>query len=304
MEVMVPMVSDFNFDSSSACSTPFISAPSSPKRSDFFYFSTPTSPSRSSSAVATHAAAASSDADDFAFDFSGHLDISAADELFEAGRIRPLKPPPRLQNINAADHFSPRSPSPRSPMEKGRRIFREAFSPRKSAAAEVDPFEAAIENARRSRREAPAKPGRRSARSMSPLRVSDFGWDDESAAQKQSRPSVPKAASRSKKWRFRDLLLFRSASEGSSTAGYVRRYCGPWPSDAKSSSFRSTDGGSTGSSRRGLVSAHEMHYTANRAVSEELKKKTALPYKQGLLGCLGFNPAVHGFTRGFTRGRS
>ncbi|KAJ0640279.1 hypothetical protein HanLR1_Chr16g0613581 [Helianthus annuus] len=36
------------------------------------------------------------------------------------------------------------------------------------------------------------------------------------------------------------------------------------------------------------VSAHEIHYTANRAVAEEMRRKTYLPYKSGLLGCLGF----------------
>ncbi|CDY36649.1 BnaA07g04080D [Brassica napus] len=46
-----------------------------------------------------------------------------------------------------------------------------------------------------------------------------------------------------------------------------------------------------------------MHYTENRAVSEELKRKTFLPYKQGWLAganverCLGFNPAVHEISR-------
>nr|DAD30047.1 TPA_asm: hypothetical protein HUJ06_031515 [Nelumbo nucifera] len=46
------------------------------------------------------------------------------------------------------------------------------------------------------------------------------------------------------------------------------------------SSFRSID--SSGSRRRGPVSAHELHYMVNRVISE-LKKKTFLLYKQGLL---------------------
>ncbi|KAL7204398.1 hypothetical protein ACSBR2_017465 [Camellia fascicularis] len=36
-------------------------------------------------------------------------------------------------------------------------------------------------------------------------------------------------------------------------------------------------------------SAHELHYTANRAQAKEMKKKT-LPYRQGLVGCLGLCP--------------
>jgi hypothetical protein len=109
-------------------------------------------------------------------------------------------------------------------------------------------------------------------------------------------------------------LLFRSASEGSRTTSCndpLTKYSvlskKEVAEDVKNSSFRSTD--SIGSSRRrsGPISAHEVHYTVNRAVSEEMKRKTFLPYKQGLLGCLGFNRAasVHEISRGvrsLTRG--
>ncbi|KAJ0804847.1 hypothetical protein HanPI659440_Chr02g0042791 [Helianthus annuus] len=44
------------------------------------------------------------------------------------------------------------------------------------------------------------------------------------------------------------------------------------------------------SKRRGRVSAHELHYNVNRAVSNDMKKKTYLPYKQGILGRFSFNP--------------
>ena len=67
--------------------------------------------------------------------------------------------------------------------------------------------------------------------------------------------------------------------------------------DIKNSSFRSAE--SLGSSRRVMrkVSAHEIHYTANRAVKEEMKKKTFLPYKSGLLGCLGLSHSLHEISR-------
>lgn len=49
--------------------------------------------------------------------------------------------------------------------------------------------------------------------------------------------------------------------------------------------------------RRGVpISAHELHYTANRAQAEELRKKTFLPYRQGLFACLGF-PSTPAFPR-------
>ncbi|KAL2535253.1 hypothetical protein Fot_16644 [Forsythia ovata] len=52
--------------------------------------------------------------------------------------------------------------------------------------------------------------------------------------------------------------------------------------------------------RREPPSAHELHYTANRAQSEEMKKKTFLPYRQGLLGCLGFGSKSYSALSGFT----
>ncbi|KAF8387788.1 hypothetical protein HHK36_026443 [Tetracentron sinense] len=53
--------------------------------------------------------------------------------------------------------------------------------------------------------------------------------------------------------------------------------------------------------RRVPPSAHELHYTANRAQAEEMKKKTFLPYRQGLLGFLGFSSKGYGAMNGFSR---
>jgi hypothetical protein len=97
-----------------------------------------------------------------------------------------------------------------------------------------------------------------------------------------------------RKWRFKDFLLFRSASEGrASDKDPLRKYRMLSKTtvyeDVGNSSFRSVENSGSVSKRRKPVSAHELHYTLNRAASEELKRKTMLPYKQGLLGCLGFN---------------
>ncbi|KEH40730.1 hypothetical protein MtrunA17_Chr1g0162251 [Medicago truncatula] len=97
-----------------------------------------------------------------------------------------------------------------------------------------------------------------------------------------------------RKWRFKDFLLFRSASEGrGSDKDPLRKYRVLSKTtvyeDVGNSSFRSVENSGSVSKRRKPVSAHELHYTLNRAASEELKRKTMLPYKQGLLGCLGFN---------------
>ncbi|KAL5070912.1 hypothetical protein RYX36_021799 [Vicia faba] len=107
-----------------------------------------------------------------------------------------------------------------------------------------------------------------------------------------------------RKWRFKDFLLFRSASEGrGSDRDPLRKYKVLSKTtvyeDVGESSFRSVENSGSVSKRRKPVSAHELHYTLNRAASEELKRKTMLPYKQGLLGCLGFNHGMNHTSRRF-----
>lgn len=328
---------DFNFDSTST--SPFISAPSSPQRFGTFFFSAPTSPARVSSfyaefnnfcsnpAEADHDSSLSSavpfnweekpgipkarefltspsndyeDIDDFAFDFSGPLQmssISAADELFDGGKIKikPLKPPPGL--AATSETLSPKSP--RSPTEK----IKDALSPRRRK-KEFDPFAAALEQTRRESIDTTTT----SSTAQEKQRGRERIQNSSSIRQKGTRSLSPVDSSSStspfssfwyRKWKLKDLLLFRSASEGRPTGkGQLKKYSVLKKSDqeeVKNSSFRSTDsvGSSVSSSkRRGRVSAHELHYTENRAFSQELKKKTLLPYKQGLLGCLGFNPGI------------
>ncbi|CAN8253908.1 unnamed protein product [Cochlearia groenlandica] len=55
--------------------------------------------------------------------------------------------------------------------------------------------------------------------------------------------------------------------------------------------------------RRGGLkpSAHELHYTKNRAQAEEMKKRTYLPYRNGLFGCLGFSSKGYSALNGLAR---
>ncbi|PON35848.1 hypothetical protein PanWU01x14_332940 [Parasponia andersonii] len=401
MEVVVPVPpADFNFDS--ACSSPYMTAPSSPQRFGNFFFSAPTSPARVSAAVygvdlslisgagrdiPTRNSASSipfkweetpgvpkgktrndinsdrnnndNDDQDFEFDFSGQLEktsLSAADELFDGGKIRPLKPPPRLQvrtdgsgNYDSGPSTTSSPRSPRSRISQGKKMVQEVLmAPRRKKEEDFDPFTTAIEEARkkqnqeedqlgreksaRGRGNSATNHGRKGTRSLSPMRVSDallFGPEENSSRfsgkivpdtnsptsnSKSAYSSILSAISFAKdyrKWKLRDLLLFRSASEGraSSASESLRKYdvlskktAAAVADDVRNSSFRSTDSVGSVSSRRRTgppVSAHELHYTVNRAVSEEMKKKTFLPYKQGLLGCLGFNPGVHEISRSF-----
>lgn len=353
-------VKDFNFDS--ACTSPYISAPSSPQRFGNFFYSAPASPTRMPAAyrgfngagnlsevpfnweekpgihkeTETHAGTATSsnygDAEeelqdtDFAFDFTSQLERNSlsAEELFDGGKIKPLKPPPRFLYDQNKPLDSPRSP--RSP----KRFIREAFSPRHGK-KDFDPFTAALEETRKesiqdhnvkdkrgrertSKTSNTASSGSRTnkpSRSLSPFRVSDLLFDPENDREtEKNSSSTPNSISTLfsyssfssfwyKKWKIKDLLLFRSASESRATdKDQVKKHAllkKTRQDDVKNSSFRSTDSVGSVSSRRRSgppISAHELHYTVNRAVSEEMKKRTFLPYKQGLLGCLGFQPSL------------
>lgn len=257
--------------------------------------------------------------DDFAFDFSFSAEMEqaslTAEELFDGGKIRPLKPPPRLQVDEQAGQksplLSPRSPrSSLNPISHGKKIIREAFSPRNKKKA--DPFAAqtqikATQHERergRQRRNDLSSGSRRATRSLSPYRVSEYPWEDEQHQQpppvkqpsvnsKPPPPPPPAAAasstkSSSRKWRFTDFLLFRSASEGrAADKDPLRKYSAfKRNEDTRNTSSRSTDGSGSGR-RKGQVSAHELHYTKNKAASRDLKKKTFLPYKSGILGFHG-----------------
>lgn len=270
--------------------------------------------------------------EDFAFDFCQESERTSlsAEELFDDGKIRPLKPPPSLQLGRKVDSYAaPRSPllSPRSP--------RSATTPRKTILGALSPRWKKDEEKtdhRRGRERTPALPssnsGRRATRSLSPIRIPESPWEEgggekeenmqqntrqPSSNSKTAFPSTNSSSSSSsssissskssRKWSLKDFLLFRSASEGrASDRDPFRKYSSlNKRQEDKNANFRSTESSRSGktSSRRGPVSAHELHYTKNKAVSEDLKKKTFLPYKQGILGRLAFNPAVHALSNGF-----
>ncbi|KAI3439701.1 uncharacterized protein J3R85_004542, partial [Psidium guajava] len=162
----------------------------------------------------------------FAFDLSKDSERQSlsAEELFDGGKIRPLKHPPRLHSDRSVltPPKSPLAPSPKNQRSQARGVL----SPR--ARKESDPFEAAIENVGRSagsrqsrgrERLQGSESGRRAARSLSPYRVSAYPWEEEEKqSTKQTPTSKPPSASAaskgsSKKWSLKDFLLFRSASE-------------------------------------------------------------------------------------------
>ncbi|GAB4853958.1 hypothetical protein Ancab_018166 [Ancistrocladus abbreviatus] len=450
--VLTPPSSIGSLDINSGCSSPYVSAPSSPPALNerfnhlLFYYSAPNSP-RSVSSSQHHqrnvsdlldasGAVCSSipfnweekpgipkfhskhheliqqdhghkgDDDEFEF-FSGHLDADrlslSADELFDGGTIRPLKPPPRLLLQHQSTPSTQQIPSdslksPRSPISK----FQQAFSPRNKEDEKhngFDHFEAALERSRietrvaagadnddshrgrsgsiipdtNSRGTAAAKIWRLRrgiGRSLSPIRVSKFALlqqgekqalINQQQAERQpnfinsnfkDRPALPSLLIRkpaNRKWKLRDLLLFRSPSEGSLPSKDQLKYkCfaaaaalqpknknidgppSPTSNDitnievkktaeifrsitcSSSSDQSSVEVGSISSQRRmgqqiPAPPGHELHHyytTVSRAVSEEMKKKTSLPYRHaGLWGCLGFNSSASASFRELSRGR-
>ncbi|KAG6426831.1 hypothetical protein SASPL_111065 [Salvia splendens] len=326
----------YSEDIDSTCSTPFVSAPSSPGHGPSGYFySAPASPmhfiltntrSKSPSSADYETVFLSSDSGSFEFEFSsrfspngygGLTSMTSADELFFNGQIRPMKlsshlatpqdgfPPPSLDLAGAS---SPRGRDPR------------------------------------------LRSANRRARSMSPLRFDQWrgggGFDSQCASSSagvtveergsedvsgETTPSCSASSSRSsssgrnsKKWIFLKDLLNRSKSEGrehskerfwsaiSFSAAKEKKTTTP-PSLSPSSSRDEKAGPERNKTpasrkpangvwrRRAAPSAHELHYTASRAQAAEMKRKTFLPYRPGLLGCLGFSSKSYGAFSGFTR---
>lgn len=193
--------------------------------------------------------------------------FATADELFEEGMIRPLIPDPRY----CASRPNRIPPSATTGMEALRRDRgRGKFSfPSGGGSGDAMPNR-----------------GHRGSRSLSPTRRGEV------FPPKSPNPSAALlkggGGGGSKKWKLKDLFLFRSASEGRATGRSSRD-----PLRRYSALPRGPAGNAP--------SAHEAYYSAHRAASEELKKKTPLPYRRhGLFSCLGLSPAVDGLKKGFT----
>ncbi|OIW01909.1 hypothetical protein TanjilG_15234 [Lupinus angustifolius] len=289
MEVMVaPTPFDFNFNSN--CSSPYITAPSSPQPfpNNNFFFSAPTTPTHSipssfhhqqlnnNNNNDFHARHSSSSLEpsknnydnniDFDFNSSCRLDrhsLSAA-ELFHGGKIRPVK----VANNESSFQKDVQA------IKSEEKTQQQKQNPNSEDVSEITVTVSSI-----------SSNNRKTITSTYASLLSSISF-----------------TKGYRKWRLKDFLLFRSASEGRGTnKDPLRKYTvlskTTTYEDVRNSSFRSTESSGSVSRRRGPVSAHELHYTVNRAASEELRKKTLLPYKQGLLGCLGLNDDVNHMSR-------
>ncbi|PIN08832.1 hypothetical protein CDL12_18589 [Handroanthus impetiginosus] len=321
---------EFLDDMDSCCSTPYVSAPSSPGRGTplaGFYYSAPASPmhfvlSKTNLNSYPSAAAAAGDATgsfEFDFDFSTTLpstganspeSMTSADELFLNGQIRPMKLSTHLQRpqllaplIESDDVVDDEQTFTRGRDLKFRsgslRRRTRSMSPMRNTTS----FHCESDDSKRS----------------STRDVNNINNTGEEKGPQETTPCASRSSSAgrsSKRWVFLKEFLYRSKSEGRSE-GYKF-----WSSlsfspvkDKKMAPLTSNRKvkEQTGEGKRGAVnkkgagkrvispSPHELHYTAKRAQAEEMRKKTFLPYRQGLLGCLGFSSKSYGAMNGFAR---
>ncbi|RVW39160.1 hypothetical protein CK203_078197 [Vitis vinifera] len=284
-------------DIDSSCSTPYVSAPSSPGRgsgSGGFFYSAPASPMHfalcAMPSPSTFTAASSST--DAEFEFSARLacygdsaaatsTMISADELFLNGQIRPMKLSTHLQR-----------PQPLAPLP--------------DTDTETDDGDGDRGRDPRLR----ARSLRRRTRSLSPLRQSPpHHWNDHdeehkndpvSATKNTETASFSSSSNRSsKRWIFLKDFLYRSKSEGSSNSHTHshKSWSFTHVKPKKSAARKESPAVPAGKRRVASASPGEVHYTAKRAQAEELRKRTFLPYKQGLLGCLGFSHRGYGLAR-------
>ncbi|XP_076949073.1 uncharacterized protein LOC143621591 [Bidens hawaiensis] len=205
----------FNFDSTST--TPYATAPSSPQSTiPFTWEEKPGIPKQNEHEYENDS--------DFAFGYLERHSISAADELFDCGKIKPLKPPPRLHVSN--DSHSPKSPkSPKlrlSPRNKHK-----DFDPFSEALKQTSCEQPQMSQHTQGRDRATNNTRHKVSRSLSPFRISDVLNTRKNGKDEASNLTWYN------KWNLKNLLLFRSASEGSATTRKKNQ----------SFSFRSSDGG-------------------------------------------------------------
>ncbi|XP_068661930.1 uncharacterized protein [Aristolochia californica] len=337
----------------SSCSTPYVSAPSSPGRGPAtgFFFSAPASPMHyvlSSAAASSEFISSSSDIS-VDFEFSARFNhnsssvvgsMISADELFLNGQIRPMKLSSHLQR--------PQNLAPLLDLQVEDEDDEETFE----ACQKQEKMEEAFVRGRDLRLR--NRSLHRRTRSMSPLRnrrdeegeheTNAISLDFEDSGPKEieppsdsTTPSVSASSSRSsstssrssKRWIFLMDFLNRSKSEGrgnnkekfwssisfshsqkekktvsasrSSSPSRKPKQAANAPPPAKKPAGSGVKPANAVGKRRMPPSPHELHYTVNRAQAEEMKKKTFLPYRQGLLGCLGFSSKSYGAMNGLAR---
>ncbi|KAJ9552647.1 hypothetical protein OSB04_016692 [Centaurea solstitialis] len=332
----------FSDDFDSACSTPFVSAPSSPGRgppssSSYgggFFYSAPASPihfmlssnhSSSSSISSTAPLEGGGGSFEFGAAHGGAAptgSMSSADELFLNGRIRPMKLSSHLQRPQDDDDGRGRVLRARDRSKSLRRRARSMSPLRTNNAFQwLEEFEDGREsteiNEIKKKLEAEEEEEEDNKAKLEDVNLRDAEMTPSGASSRVvlGRPSKSEGRSSTSSHSNSNHKFWTSLSFSPSSSKEKKS------SDTSAAKNKATATGGTvdGSSaaeggkttarkavngvgkRRVARSAHELHYTTNRAQAEELRKKTYLPYKQGLLGCLGFSSKSYGAMNGFAR---
>ncbi|CAL4914025.1 unnamed protein product [Urochloa decumbens] len=308
----------------------FFSAPASPIHHLLF--------STSSSASAAAGAGGRGCAGDAEFEFGGPGGpMISADELFHNGQIRPLTLPP-LPDLDPGsddDEDGGRAPARgRDLTPRSLSVHRRArsMSPLRSASPRLKLINALVPAPDLA--PAPdAAPGGAREEAAPPVTASSRSSSSSSTSSSSSSAS---SARGSRRWVFiKDMLLHRSRSEPGSgahahdgpaaaSAGGASKPERAWPfspswaaRDRLAARLRpsrappATEAAAGGEEPRPrgrrrrsttVAAAHERLYAApNRAQAEEMRRRTFLPYRQGLLGCLGFSSRGYGALHGLTK---
>ncbi|KAG2621419.1 serine/arginine repetitive matrix protein 1-like [Panicum virgatum] len=298
----------------SACSTPFVSAPSSPARDPSFsaagcFYSAPASPARGG--PGTDHEYGCELGIDFNFDFSSRCPspaaaaMSSADELFHNGQIRPMRlasfllRPQALPPLNGdVPEGHPAPPPPQAEVkaapadERGR--FRSRSVHRRSRS--LSPF--------RTHWLSPSSSPAPASSSEEPAAGEVAPSASRSSSSSSTASSASSSSSRSyRRWGFLKDLLHRSKSDSGKHPPLPSNLSPPPPAHKRNPSPAASRGRG-----RARTSAHARLYEARHAEAEEMRRRTFLPYRQGLLGCLGLGSpgygAMHGLAAAAAAGKS
>ncbi|OMO63956.1 hypothetical protein CCACVL1_22157 [Corchorus capsularis] len=263
--------------------------------------------------------------------------MTSADELFLNGQIRPMKLSSHLQRPQIlaplldldgededADFKNDAGSNNREAVRgrdlklRSRSLHRKARSLSPLRTAEFQ-WEEEDEEEQRSREEVQKEVSQRLLEGLKETVTSTETTPSCSASSSRSSSS----GRNSKKWIFLKDLLYRSKSEGRGN-GKEKFWTSISFSPSKEKKINQEEKEKLSlaskekqqkenktvkkmkpangvAKRRVPPSPHELHYTTNRAQAEEMKKRTYLPYRQGLFGCLGFSSKGYGALNGLAR---
>ncbi|KAH7281204.1 hypothetical protein KP509_36G035300 [Ceratopteris richardii] len=108
---------------------------------------------------------------------------------------------------------------------------------------------------------------------------------DNGKTKSSSQKSVRTYVQRGSKW---DSTLSSCETQYSTHKLYAERTAISEVDSSNTKTKSTIQRGNKQKNNKECVSPHEMHYVRHKAQTEELRKRTFLPYRQGLLGCLGF----------------